>query len=91
LNKPDLPFKRGEPGLIHTLKNSRRRKHQWIKETKASQKPLNHPCEWGYSSDKQKEMTESAFPPPFRHCEERSDEAIQGCVFWIASLLRASQ
>jgi hypothetical protein len=37
-------------------------------------------------------MTESAFPPPFRHCEERSDEAIRGCVYgWIASLLRASQ
>jgi hypothetical protein len=30
---------------------------------------------------------------PFsRHCEERSDEAIQGgAYFWIASLLRASQ
>jgi hypothetical protein len=27
-------------------------------------------------------VTGSAFPPPFRHCEERSDEAIQrGRVF----------
>jgi hypothetical protein len=28
---------------------------------------------------------------PLRHCEERSDEAIRGAYFRIASLLRASQ
>jgi len=28
---------------------------------------------------------------PNRHCEERSDEAIQSSVFWIASSLRSSQ
>jgi hypothetical protein len=36
-------------------------------------------------------FAENCFPP-HRHCEERSDEAIQkSTTFWIASSLRSSQ